>query len=79
MPIIDCGIPQDPSDPAYTEGLEAEVFIKDRTGQPYLGVVSKSHMGYRVLLVQVWNALAVLVCMRQWHITCSSTTSAMQT
>lgn len=45
MPIIDCGIPQDPSDPAYTEGLEADVFIKDRTGQPYLGVVSRGHMG----------------------------------
>jgi hypothetical protein len=45
VPIIDCGIPQDPTDPAYVEGLDANVFIKDRTGEPYLGVVSTGGQG----------------------------------
>jgi alpha-D-xyloside xylohydrolase len=39
VPIVDPGIPDDVKDLAYTRGLEYDVFIKDRTGKPYLGQV----------------------------------------
>jgi hypothetical protein len=39
VPITDCGIPVAADDPAYTSGLAAGVFIRDTTGQPYLGQV----------------------------------------
>jgi hypothetical protein len=43
VPITDCGIPHAPDDPAFTSGLAQGVFIKDVTGQPYLGQVSGSN------------------------------------
>lgn len=39
VPITDCGIPHAPDDPAYTSGLAQGVFVKDVTGEPYLGQV----------------------------------------
>lgn len=39
VPITDCGIPHAPDDPACTSGMAQGVFIKDVTGQPYLGQV----------------------------------------
>lgn len=39
MPIIDCGIPVVEDDAAYTEGLQADVFIKDVSGKPAVGQV----------------------------------------
>lgn len=41
VPITDCGIPYAPDDPAFTSGLAQGVFIKDATGQPYLGQVTR--------------------------------------
>lgn len=39
VPIVDCGIPVAPDDAAYTSGLEAGVFVRDVTEQPYIGQV----------------------------------------
>ncbi|TMW62653.1 hypothetical protein Poli38472_005271 [Pythium oligandrum] len=39
VPIIDPGIPDEPTDIAYSRGLELDVFIKDTKGIPYLGQV----------------------------------------
>ncbi len=39
IPIIDPGIKIDSEYTAYTQGLEQDVFIKDVTGEPYVGSV----------------------------------------
>ena len=38
--IVDPGIKVDKGYPAYDRGIEADIFIKDITGQPYLGQVT---------------------------------------
>lgn len=39
VPITDCGIPVAADDISYQQGLAAGVFIKDKSGKPYLGQV----------------------------------------
>ena len=40
VPIVDPGIKAEHGYPAYDAGIAADIFIKDITGQPYLGQVS---------------------------------------
>ena len=40
VPILDPGIPVLPGYRPYDEGIEREIFIRDVTGQPYIGEVS---------------------------------------
>ena len=40
MPILDPGIPVLPGYKPYDEGIERDIFIRDVTGQPYIGEVS---------------------------------------
>lgn len=39
VPIVDPGIKVDPSYKPYTDGLAADIFVKDAAGKPYLGKV----------------------------------------
>lgn len=41
MPIVDPGIKIDKGYPAYDSGLSSDVFLKDASGKPYVGVVSQ--------------------------------------
>lgn len=45
MPIIDCGIAAIAGDPAYEEGMDQELFIKDVEGGAYLGEASLDGRG----------------------------------
>ena len=40
--IVDPGIKVDRGYPAYDQGIEKDIFIKDVTGRPYLGQASAS-------------------------------------
>ena len=40
VPILDPGIPVLPGYRPYDEGIEQDIFIRDVTGQPYIGEVS---------------------------------------
>lgn len=50
VPILDPGIPVLPGYKPYEEGIERDIFIRDVTGQPYIGEVrrslDRSHAGY---------------------------------
>lgn len=50
MPIVDCGIPVASDDVAYLEGLNADVFITDASGKPYIGQVNSWLLVYRNVL-----------------------------
>lgn len=39
VPILDPGIPVLPGYKPYEEGIEHDIFIRDVTGQPYIGEV----------------------------------------
>ena len=39
VPILDPGIPVLPGYKPYEEGIERDIFIRDVTGQPYIGEV----------------------------------------
>lgn len=41
VPITDPGIKIDRGYPAYDNGLSADVFLKDASGKPYVGVVGR--------------------------------------
>ena len=41
--IVDPGIKAEKGYPAYDRGMKADIFIKDVTGQPYLGQVGYFH------------------------------------
>lgn len=43
VPIVDPGIKVDPSYKPYTDGLAADIFVKDAAGKPYLGKVQSKH------------------------------------
>lgn len=57
MPITDCGIPHAPDDPAYTSGVAAGVFMRDVTGQPYLGQVMSPAIALLQLLLVLIGSL----------------------
>lgn len=40
VPILDPGIPVLPGYKPYDEGIDRDIFIRDVTGQPYIGEVS---------------------------------------
>lgn len=46
MPIVDPGIKVDRGYPAYDNGIEADVFLKDAKGKLYTGDVSFIHATY---------------------------------
>lgn len=42
VPILDPGIPVLPGYKPYDEGVEKDIFIRDVTGQPYIGEARRS-------------------------------------
>ncbi|GMH45019.1 hypothetical protein BSKO_12976 [Bryopsis sp. KO-2023] len=51
VPIVDPGIKIDRGYPAYDNGLKTDVFLKDSTGKPYIGVVWPGNLHF----VDYWH------------------------